>query len=1201
MGTVTATLEDEFGNVVVENLPLEKSPQPSFFTIDNPLMEDDIVSAIESTNVIVSGTTLPNYLVTVAVLSPTGQVLTATTTSDADGLYDTAFDLSTFDDGTVLVNATVSNDRETSVAGHTLHKDTAVLFTTLDTPIAGDNVVNFYEQDAVLISGQGEPGSWIEVQMGDGSLVPNQYALVNSEGDWESLFDLSTLPNGPLTVTAMEFDLAGNEGLPLTADITLATTLPVVTLAPLIAGDDLINSFEQKAVLLSGTSSGSLGDEIVLQVSDGIVTLLLTAPVQEDGSWEITMDASALQDGPLSVSSSLTDAAGNQSEDGRDILKSAVILTVSIDDPLAGDNLISNAEIDSLLVTGQGDVGLSVLVNMINSDGLVVDTETATVGADGRWELEFTTQRFLEGEYELFALETDSSGNSVNTTHIVRIDLRSRNLSLHQPISGDGLIDATDNDGLVLSGTGEPGSQVTVVLRSGGESVEVVAQVSPAGIWFAVADVSSLPDGTVTVQTSQVDPAGNLATLSQTSVPLDTNPLRITINSPVSDDDIIDAFEDELPVIIQGTSVPGATVRVRVFDRDGNSLSSSPVEVHANGNWIVSLQGVDQLAHGPLSITATSTRGDVEASTSHPAYHDTIIPSPIQIDTPIEDEGVINGEEDEAVLLTGSAPAGVTLTVSVSDGISTVSTQLVVPSSGRWSTVMDVSDLNEGLLTVRASTPDGGSDSELVQHVVLGPIVTIDRPISQDNVVDISDDYHMELTGRAPPNALVNLEIVDNAGEVVRASVTASPEGLYTALVNIISLNNGVLTIHAQATDENGNVGRDSALVLQSPFGELSGCDALPAPQCGNGICDPAESVSICSEDCQLDQCGDGACGPHENQESCPADCTSCEELVRCGDGVCQPEENVGSCRQDCDFEPPCGNGVCDPEENAGSCPSECSLSPPNCGNGQCDADENKGNCPDDCSGDNPSSCRNGQCNVNENAGNCPEDCAPRTLCNLDGRCDLWEDHGECGDCDGSCNLDDFCDLAEGPITCPDCEGLSQVSIRTFLDTNLNGIFDETEQEINGIFFYLDFNMNHQLDMVEPIFSTSAEGGIRLPLRAGDYRIRLLDSSMQDLVLGMLSEAFVDYLDLKVNDSGAQTAFLDLPLSRNLRPHAENFMLQVSSESASVDVPHIITLDSDPNRNIHLTKGFEMLRFPNDLASWSFHNGTLTISPLQSQ
>lgn len=82
---------------------------------------------------------------------------------------------------------------------------------------------------------------------------------------------------------------------------------------------------------------------------------------------------------------------------------------------------------------------------------------------------------------------------------------------------------------------------------------------------------------------------------------------------------------------------------------------------------------------------------------------------------------------------------------------------------------------------------------------------------------------------------------------------------------------------------------------------------------CGDGICDPNESVTTCS-DCT---CGNGVCDGTETASSCAQDC------VRCGDGVCNGGENANSCAQDCVR---CGDGVCNGGETCGSCSADCSC-----------------------------------------------------------------------------------------------------------------------------------------------------------------------------------------------------------------------------------------------------------------------------------
>merc|ERR1712233_287875 len=71
-----------------------------------------------------------------------------------------------------------------------------------------------------------------------------------------------------------------------------------------------------------------------------------------------------------------------------------------------------------------------------------------------------------------------------------------------------------------------------------------------------------------------------------------------------------------------------------------------------------------------------------------------------------------------------------------------------------------------------------------------------------------------------------------------------------------------------------------------------------------------------------------------------------------------------------------------------------------------------------------------------------------------------------------------------------------------------------------------------------------------------------------------------------------------MALSRNLRPEAKSLKISAPEGSGAIDVTSVITMTTDPNNNIDMTNGFEMLSFPDDMADWIFVNGTLTILPL---
>jgi hypothetical protein len=188
---------------------------------------------------------------------------------------------------------------------------------------------------------------------------------------------------------------------------------------------------------------------------------------------------------------------------------------------------------------------------------------------------------------------------------------------------------------------------------------------------------------------------------------------------------------------------------------------------------------------------------------------------------------------------------------------------------------------------------------------------------------------------------------------------------------------------------------------------------------CGDGECQPGETLQTCFDDCNVvtfkdsvsntppdisleDQspdanvaeppnvpvlpailCGDGVCACGEYAPACATDCTPAPDAV-CGDGICQwPPENSVDCAEDCPSV--CGDGLCawehpsyPSDENPYNCPQDCGGLAPGtqltteCGDGVCSMWlENNTCCPQDCP-----TCGNGWCEPGETASSCPGDCA---------------------------------------------------------------------------------------------------------------------------------------------------------------------------------------------------------------------------------
>merc|ERR1712137_1162354 len=801
-----------------------------------------------------------------------------------------------------------------------------------------------------------------------------QSAIVDVNGLWTlTNFSVRGLQPGMLTIEAEQTVNGTTVTTTHTLPYNAATTF--LTLNRPIEGDNVVNMDQQSTVTIAGTTD--LSDEVTISVTDGVSTITRVVPVV-DGQFIGILDISSLQDGDVSVQVTDSDSQGFALTDSQTIRLITTPPFLTVDAPF-GDYIVDADEVSAAVVSGRGTPGDSISVTITDANGQSITVST-TVPASGLWTVPVDVSSLSDGLLTVTTTATNANGNHATVVSGGMKDSRAPFVTI-DPLTVSPVTTSTQT-AVPVSGTAEAGSTVTVLVRDvNGQDLTLTTTTNSAGVWSVTVDMSSLVDGPIIISATSTDSAGE----SVMAVPRSTTLSR---NS---------AIPSPSPSISMSSPRPTSAA----------SASPSP------------------------SISVSSVR------TVQPTATRSVVPSNIRIYTPIAGDNVANDEEDEAVLISGTAPAGMVVTVSVSDERTSVVTRVTVTSSGYWEVVLDISSLNEGELTVTATTVDGGAASADILHVSSGPTVTIDTPVASDNVIDRSEDTNVVLTGTAPAGATVNVTLVDSAGKSITKIVVASPAGIWTVPVDTSTLNNGEIDITASTTDKNGNKGSDIVQVLQTPYGTRLDCEDLPAAQCGNQVCDPSETLTSCPSDCTLSSCGDGVCGPMENSLICPRDCTACSALTSCGNTVCEEGENAGSCPADCAAVPPCGNGVCDPEENAGSC-DDCALhGGDECGNGKCNDQENGGNCPQDCAGDNPLTCRNGICDAMENAGNCPEDCALAT-----------------------CNQDGVCDVTEHPLSCSDCSDLPEIVVRAYVDSNLNGVYDSSEELIEGAYLYVDLNQN---------------------------------------------------------------------------------------------------------------------------------------------
>ncbi|WP_049006024.1 Ig-like domain-containing protein, partial [Enterobacter cloacae] len=737
-GTVTVTVagQSAAGNPVTISHDVTVDLTAVAISID-AIATDDVINAAEKgTDLVLSGSTSnveENQSVTITFA---GKTYTAKV--DADGNWTATVpsaDLAGLKDGDASVQVSVTNVNGNSAsAGREYSVDATAPTVTIDT-VAGDNVINASEASAgVTLSGTttAEVGQTVSVTLGGKSYTTQ----VQQGGIWSVNVpgtDLSALADNGYTVQVSVNDAAGNPGSAGKA-ITLDTTPPTVSFN-VVAGDDVINSVEHgQAQIVSGTATGaSVGDKLVITIGSN----QYTTTVDASGNWSVGVPASvisALTDGTVTLSATITDSAGNSSTQTHDVVvnTASVALTVNT---LSGDDVINAAEAGSSLVingsSAQFASGTQVTVTLNGK------SYTATIQSDGSWTTTVPAAdvgALADGaSYQVSVSAQDSAGNSASATHSISVDTTAPVVSI-ATLSGDDMLNAAEaQQPLTVHGSSSAEAGQTVTVTLGGKTY--TATVANDGTWtldVPAADLAALSQGALTLTASVNDKAGNNGQTTHT-LTVDTVAPTVTI-STVADDDIVNNAEQLAGQTIRGTTTAeqGQTVTVSF---NGHSYQAT---VGADGSWSVFVPGRDflGLSDGDYTITASvNDKAGNPGSATHDVTLNGDVPT-ITINTFAQDDIVNAAEHGTPLVVSGTtnAPAGQTVTITL-NGKTYAAT---VQNDGTWSYTVgsaEVSALADGgsyVINAQVSNTIGNSASD--NHTVTVDLTAPSMGISIDSL-----------------------------------------------------------------------------------------------------------------------------------------------------------------------------------------------------------------------------------------------------------------------------------------------------------------------------------------------------------------------------------------------------------------------------------------------------------------------------------
>ncbi|MCO6180962.1 Ig-like domain-containing protein, partial [Ciceribacter sp. RN22] len=456
-------------------------------TVDQQTVLD--MSGTSDTVVIVGG---PDDSVTATGFTPTG------TTATLNGM---TFNVYTNGPATVWIQQGVQvNGIATPVIA-------------IDTPIAGDDIVNLAESTGVTITGTTtgvEAGQTVTVTLTDGTNTVTTTATVLPDGTWQATpADLSTLTDGPVDVAANVINAGGTPATD-TAPVTLDTVASVTI-------DSVTDTDSDGMPEVTGTADP--GSTVTITWPDGTQT---TATADGSGNW--TAESPTTQP-EGTVTATATDPNGNISGPATGFYD--VLPTITIGTPIEGDDIVNAAEAGDVVITGTTtDVPAGQTVTVTLTDGTNTVTTTATVLADGTWQAApVDVSSLTDGPITVTADVSDTQGNPATDTAPAELDTT-------PPVA---TIEAMSNDCATygdfvsaadvteVSGSADPGSVVTISVDG---TVIGTVTVDATGVWISPQiDLSGYTAGTTLTVTAEVtDAAGNTTTAVQDITTADPAP-----------------------------------------------------------------------------------------------------------------------------------------------------------------------------------------------------------------------------------------------------------------------------------------------------------------------------------------------------------------------------------------------------------------------------------------------------------------------------------------------------------------------------------------------------------------------------------------------------------------------------------------------------------------------------------------------------
>jgi hypothetical protein len=619
--------------------------------------------------------------------------------------------------------------------------------------------------------------------------------------------NLTTLDDGSLDVSVTFTDAVGNVSA-VSSESVLKDTQVAPAFNVQLNGGVTILAVNQASVQL--TFETAEAGSATYSVSDGTATVNDSVAVAGAGMTTVSgLNVSTLDDGTLTLSVVFTDSVLNTASAGTgNVEKDSSVLAPTNVQLNAGVTINFNARTDvdlSFQTTEAGMAAYSI------SDGTNTMNDTVVVTGSGTTSVEgLDVSGLSDGTLNLSVVLTDTPGNvSASGLGTVEKDTIVNAATAVNLNSGAGVNAATVANTSLLFDTLEAGTATYTISDGTAPDVTGSTAVSGAGTTTVSGlNLSSLDDGSISISVVFTDSVNNVATAgtgsSQKDVLVDAA-TDVQLNAGLT---INAALQSAVDLTFTTTESGSATYALS--DGVNPSLTGS-IAVSGAGTTTVSAINVGALSNGTISLSVvfTDALGNQAAAGVGSVLKDSdipVAPQSVQLNGGV----TLNAASAGSVDVTGTVSEAGSLLYAVLDEQSNAVNGSMAVSAGAFTiSGLDLSGLNDGVLTVYVTLTDDAGNTSLdgndsIQKDVLVQ-AAVNVLLNGGVAINATTQTDVDLSFETTEAGTVQYTISNGATSLVdTVAVTAS--GTTTVSdIDVSLIDDGTLNISVLFTDTAGN------------------------------------------------------------------------------------------------------------------------------------------------------------------------------------------------------------------------------------------------------------------------------------------------------------------------------------------------------------------------------------------------------------